>query len=115
MEVARVGERGTAARRRRRRAVADRKSTRLNSSHANIYTLSLHDALPISEPAPPRTTRVILPIKHFGNNRAVVECVVTQGEKDYHNLRLFVRRDGQWKLLAWANEEQPRVDGGGGQ
>src|SRR5947209_5132571 len=26
----------------------DRKSTRLNSSHANISTLSLHDALPIS-------------------------------------------------------------------
>src|SRR5947209_5457812 len=25
----------------------DRKSTRLNSSHANIYNLSLHDALPI--------------------------------------------------------------------
>src|SRR3712207_2972700 len=32
----------------------DRKSTRLNSSHANIYTLSLHDALPIS---PGRTRR----------------------------------------------------------
>src|SRR5262252_9137665 len=29
----------------------DRKSTRLNSSHTVIYTLSLHDALPISEPA----------------------------------------------------------------
>src|ERR1035437_9205016 len=28
-------------------AKIDRKSTRLNSSHANIYTLSLHDALPI--------------------------------------------------------------------
>src|SRR5215204_5533029 len=27
--------------------VADRKSTRLNSSHTEIYTLSLHDALPI--------------------------------------------------------------------
>src|ERR1035437_10388222 len=27
--------------------IADRKSTRLNSSHANIYSLSLHDALPI--------------------------------------------------------------------
>src|SRR5579875_2612174 len=27
---------------------ADRKSTRLNSSHTVIYTLSLHDALPIS-------------------------------------------------------------------
>src|ERR1035437_8249202 len=26
---------------------ADRKSTRLNASHAEIYTLSLHDALPI--------------------------------------------------------------------
>src|SRR5438034_725271 len=29
------------------RAVADRKSTRLNSSHTVIYSLSLHDALPI--------------------------------------------------------------------
>src|SRR5882672_1670698 len=30
-----------------RRSLADRKSTRLNSSHTVIYTLSLHDALPI--------------------------------------------------------------------
>src|ERR1035437_2911489 len=30
------------------RISADRKSTRLNSSHAEIYTLHLHDALPIS-------------------------------------------------------------------
>src|SRR5476649_2435478 len=29
-------------------ATGDRKSTRLNSSHTEIYTLSLHDALPIS-------------------------------------------------------------------
>src|SRR5206468_1929676 len=28
-------------------AKRDRKSTRLNSSHDQIYTLSLHDALPI--------------------------------------------------------------------
>src|ERR671932_242960 len=28
-------------------ATVDRKSTRLNSSHTEIYTLSLHDALPI--------------------------------------------------------------------
>src|SRR6476646_2445692 len=27
--------------------IEDRKSTRLNSSHTEIYTLSLHDALPI--------------------------------------------------------------------
>src|SRR5882672_7814127 len=30
-------------------ACEDRKSTRLNSSHTEIYTLSLHDALPIYE------------------------------------------------------------------
>src|SRR5947209_8338791 len=30
----------------------DRKSTRLNSSHANIYALSLHDALPICSAEP---------------------------------------------------------------
>src|SRR5476649_854298 len=29
-------------------SLSDRKSTRLNSSHTVIYTLSLHDALPIS-------------------------------------------------------------------
>src|SRR5579875_3732347 len=32
--------------------IKDRKSTRLNSSHTEIYTLSLHDALPISYPSP---------------------------------------------------------------
>src|ERR671927_415604 len=31
---------------------ADRKSTRLNSSHTEIYTLSLHDALPIYAAGP---------------------------------------------------------------
>src|SRR5476649_1562409 len=32
------------------RGPRDRKSTRLNSSHTEIYTLSLHDALPIFDP-----------------------------------------------------------------
>src|SRR4030095_9105972 len=32
--------------------VPDRKSTRLNSSHTEIYTLPLHDALPISVKRP---------------------------------------------------------------
>src|ERR687886_258890 len=32
----------------------DRKSTRLNSSHTEIYTLSLHDALPIFDPSLPK-------------------------------------------------------------
>src|SRR5215211_4000761 len=43
---------------------ADRKSTRLNSSHTVIYTLSLHDALPISRLKPPETPMlpfVVLP------------------------------------------------------
>src|SRR5438309_1112959 len=35
----------------RRHHPEDRKSTRLNSSHSSIYTLSLHDALPILSPS----------------------------------------------------------------
>ena len=33
--------------------------------------------------------------------------VVTMGGRDFHNIRLFVRRDGKWKLLGWANEAVP--------
>ena len=40
-------------------------------------------------------------------NRAIVQCVVTQAGKRFHNIRLFVRLDGNWKLLGWANEEIP--------
>jgi hypothetical protein len=36
--------------------------------------------------------------------RAIVKCVVTRGEERFHNIRLFVRLEGQWKLLGWANE-----------
>ena len=43
-------------------------------------------------------------IETFGN-RAIVMCVITQGGKDYQNIRLFVRIDANWKLLAWANEQ----------
>jgi hypothetical protein len=32
------------------------------------------------------------------------KCVVTCGTERFHNMRRFVRLDGQWKLLAWANE-----------
>jgi hypothetical protein len=43
-------------------------------------------------------------------NRAIVKCVVTMksaaGESlNYHNLRLFIRYEGKWRLLGWANEE----------
>lgn len=36
--------------------------------------------------------------------RAIVKCVVTCGTARFHNVRLFVRIEGQWKLLGWANE-----------
>src|SRR5476649_1619083 len=37
----------------------DRKSTRLNSSHTVIYTLSLHDALPIFGPTQLHSSQII--------------------------------------------------------
>ena len=50
-----------------------------------------------------RVTRIINPIELFGD-RAIVKCIVTVENEEFHNLRLFVRRDGSWRLLAWANE-----------
>ena len=50
-----------------------------------------------------RVTHLIEPVQLFGD-RAVVQCIVKSGGKEFHNLRLFVRREGKWKLLAWANE-----------
>lgn len=42
-------------------------------------------------------------------DRAVATMIVTMprdGEiKRYHNIRLFVRMNGDWKILGWANEE----------
>src|SRR5216684_957491 len=38
-----------------------------------------------------RITRIIEPIEFYGN-RAIVKCIVTVSEKEFHNLRLFVRR-----------------------
>jgi hypothetical protein len=55
------------------------------------------------KPGDPRTTRIIEPIEFYGN-RAIVQCIVKAGGQEFHNLRLFVRREGAWKLLAWANE-----------
>ena len=39
-------------------------------------------------------------------SRAIVKCVVTlkPSNKSYHNLRLFVKLEQQWRLLGWANE-----------
>src|SRR5476649_1189824 len=43
----------------------DRKSTRLNSSHTVIYTLSLHDALPIFEAALTPAERTSFSVQHL--------------------------------------------------
>lgn len=36
--------------------------------------------------------------------RAFVACTVTDAGTSTHNLRLFAKEDGAWKLLGWANE-----------
>jgi hypothetical protein len=58
--------------------------------------------------SPPRYTEVTSVAVQ--GNRAVVECVVTFKEQGYHNLRLFIRQDGAWKLLGWANEPVSAAD-----
>jgi hypothetical protein len=50
-----------------------------------------------------RRTVKVGPIDVYGN-RAIVQCIVAVGKEQFHNLRLFVRREGGWKLLGWANE-----------
>jgi hypothetical protein len=54
-------------------------------------------------PGGDRVTSEIEPVEIYGD-RAIVKCIVTTGGRRIHNLRLFVRRAGEWKLLAWANE-----------
>ena len=43
---------------------------------------------------------------HLYGNRAVVTCIVTMkpGGERFHNVRLFIRPEAEWKLLGWANE-----------
>jgi len=52
---------------------------------------------------PPKRTEIIEPIELYGD-RAIVQCIVSVGDQRFHNLRLFIRREGNWKLLGWANE-----------
>src|SRR4051794_38083643 len=43
----------------------------------------------------PRNTKV--ESIHLYGNRAVVTCVVSMGVKNYHNVRLFIRRAPDWQ------------------
>src|SRR5215211_3165880 len=78
----------------------DRKSTRLNSSHTEIYTLSLHDALPISRdrntphcrswrpaavaPGPRQSCRKASP-RHGGPARSEEHTSELQSHRDLHS------------------------------
>ena len=57
------------------------------------------------KPGPDRTT-VVSDIRIHGD-RALVDCVVTvhgaDGDRKFHNLRLFVKVGEDWRLLGWAN------------
>lgn len=60
----------------------------------------------LSAPRPGRRVLRIESITVYGQ-RAVVACVVGEGEVHTHNLRLFVRDAVGWRLLGWANEPVP--------
>src|SRR5476649_2074902 len=62
-------------------APEDRKSTRLNSSHTVIYTLSLHDALPIFSYRPVQAANTA------HHPVAAVSTWCTRATPDVHGLR----------------------------
>src|ERR1035437_2676170 len=59
----------------------DRKSTRLNSSHANIYTLPLPDALPIYRPDASHAVRPCQSASHADDTRGH-DCRAGAGNLD---------------------------------
>src|SRR5476649_1302048 len=75
----------------------DRKSTRLNSSHTVIYTLSLHDALPISHytaSAQPIKSLLCVPVFTVDRKPLGVINAVTVGERsEEHTSELQSHRD----------------------
>src|SRR5476649_1521924 len=77
--------------------MTDRKSTRLNSSHTVIYTLSLHDALPISEALLELARRVTLAEELAEAGLAIrADAVFVDGEDDRseeHTSELQSHRD----------------------
>jgi hypothetical protein len=60
----------------------------------------------VAKGAPRKTA--IESIDLVGRDRAIVTCVVSmvdgEQQKSFHNIRLFVRMQDDWKLLGWANE-----------
>ena len=52
----------------------------------------------------PGDRRIQIESIHVYGNRAVVTCVVTDSGVVTHNIRLFVKEGGEWRVLGWANE-----------
>src|SRR5476649_2036473 len=79
------------------RSLADRKSTRLNSSHTVIYTLSLHDALPISAgilPADPHVEDVMQEnVRQQRRDHAALRRASIPGRSEEHTSELQSHRD----------------------
>src|SRR5882672_2868014 len=75
----------------------DRKSTRLNSSHTEIYTLSLHDALPISKLAEIVVFDALtvggLLVAAFGAPVAAVKMLADGDRSEEHTSELQSHRD----------------------
>src|SRR5476649_2695051 len=63
----------------------DRKSTRLNSSHTVIYTLSLHDALPISGRCGAARLRFVLDRGGLRLRRVDTARVVGRGHQEHRS------------------------------
>src|SRR6476646_7284752 len=80
-----------------RRARGDRKSTRLNSSHTVIYTLSLHDALPICLPAP-------------GVDPAIKNAVGLMKHVDVRTKGGYIVAPGSWRSEEHTSELQSHRD-----
>jgi len=59
--------------------------------------------------APKRNSETQVEHIHLYGDRAIVTCIVTvknaSGDQRFHNVRLWVRHEGEWKLLGWANEQ----------
>src|SRR5476649_2671695 len=77
--------------------VRDRKSTRLNSSHTEIYTLSLHDALPILEAIAAQVHQSAAVLKVLAESRVhglgVVFRVAAGERSEEHTSELQSHRD----------------------
>jgi len=71
---------------------------------------TIDDQVAFLQKVEPGGKRVLLKIESIElyGDRAIVKCIIAVGDavgdKEFHNIRLFVRREGDWKLLAWANE-----------